>query len=69
MSEALDKPRDLKPVGCPRFCFQGHHGGDWCNTCGGTGSGFRVRKAFYPNNRTGYIDACAAAGIEPVLED
>lgn len=62
-------PTDLKPQACPKHCIMGHIGMDNCNTCGTTGSVYRVAGKVYPNTREGYIEACKAAGIEPILHD
>lgn len=64
--EVKTKP-DIRPVGCPKHCFQGYIGMDNCNICGQTGSVFRVDGKIFPNTKEGYIKACAAAGIEPTL--
>lgn len=70
MSEALAQPRDLKPVGCHSCDLgMGTRGMDRCSKCDGTGSVFWVNRKCFPNTREGYIEACSAAGIEPVLED
>lgn len=60
---------DLKPVGCDVCDFgSGTRGMDRCSKCKGTGSVFWVDDNCYPNTREGYIDACMAAGVTPVLE-
>lgn len=59
---------DPKPRHCPYCDFSmGRRGMDRCATCDGTGSVFFVNR-FYPNTKEGYIEACAAAGVEPILE-
>lgn len=61
---------DLKPLGCDDCDFGGGtRGMDRCAKCDGTGSLFFVNGRTYPNTKSGYIAACAAAGIVPVLEN
>lgn len=62
-------PTDPKPETCPRCDFgTGQRGCDRCGKCKGMGSVFRVKGVIYPNTREGYIEACNAAGVTPVLE-
>lgn len=60
----------LRAYQCPHCDFgTGQRGMDSCGRCDGTGSIFRVGEKTYPNTKHGYLEACKAAGIEPVLEE
>ena len=52
---------DPTPEWCPKHCNRGMLGMDGCNTCGVTGSVFRVGKKLFPNTQQGYADARSAA--------
>lgn len=59
----LKKPSDFNPdpVACNHCDFsRGTRGMDRCSRCDGTGSGFRVALAFYPNTKEGFDAACQA---------
>ena len=47
----------IQIVPCPRHCISGHIGMDNCNTCGVTGSGFRMFSRFFPNTEEGWKEA------------
>lgn len=54
---------EVKIISCPKHCDWGYRGVDACNTCGTTGTGFRVKGKFYPNTEEGFeqaLDALAA---------
>lgn len=49
---------EIKPAACIACDLaSGQRGMDTCGKCQGTGSGFYVASAFYPNTQLGYLHA------------
>lgn len=60
--ESAVGPRKI--IACPWNCDDGYRGGDACNRCGKTGSGFRYQGKFYPNTVEGWSDAWNAVNAK-----